>query len=98
MEDWILFTKGLFPHPGDLHPRPVPECAPEFRWEVDQEHDDEQLFSGAYVFMDGSCQKHVVKELSRAGWGLAVFDSQQVLKLRAWAPLWDRFPQTPQAA
>eukprot|EP00959_Pyramimonas_sp_CCMP1952_P171979 3593423-Pyramimonas_sp.AAC.1 len=22
MEDWILFTKGLFPHPGDLHPRP----------------------------------------------------------------------------
>eukprot|EP00959_Pyramimonas_sp_CCMP1952_P042846 896653-Pyramimonas_sp.AAC.1 len=66
MEDWLLFTSGLFPHPGDDRPRPVLEVAPAIVWEGDPEHPDEQLFSGGSASMDGSCEKHVVKELSRA--------------------------------
>eukprot|EP00959_Pyramimonas_sp_CCMP1952_P449820 9418392-Pyramimonas_sp.AAC.1 len=50
---------------------------PTVVWGGDPGHPDEQLLSGGSAFMDGSCGKHVVKELRRAGWGLAAYDSQQ---------------------
>ena len=47
-----LFTKGVFPHPADLVPRPVREAPPEVQWDAPHHHEDEQLFSGD-VFFDG---------------------------------------------
>eukprot|EP00959_Pyramimonas_sp_CCMP1952_P427444 8952114-Pyramimonas_sp.AAC.1 len=77
---------------------PSKECPPMVHWEAPQHAEfDEQLFSGD-IFFDGSCRKRVIKELCRAGWGLAAYDNHRTLQCAMRAPLWDRFPQTSQAA
>eukprot|EP00959_Pyramimonas_sp_CCMP1952_P093186 1950596-Pyramimonas_sp.AAC.1 len=48
--------------------------------------------------MDGSCHRHVVKELSRAGWAVTMVGKDGELLGVLKGPVWAPWPQTPQAA
>ena len=49
--------------------------------------------------MDGSCSRHIIKELNRAAWCVSLYDKGSD-KCRATisGPVWDPLPQTPQAS
>eukprot|EP00959_Pyramimonas_sp_CCMP1952_P326842 6841902-Pyramimonas_sp.AAC.1 len=62
----FLFGKGLFPHTGDVFPRPAGECAGAQAVHVWHGFPpDDGSFSGC-IFVDGCCFRHQVSELSRA--------------------------------
>eukprot|EP00959_Pyramimonas_sp_CCMP1952_P063996 1337000-Pyramimonas_sp.AAC.1 len=63
----LLYTKGLFPHPGDSVPRPRGEGGTQTRW--GGEPDRVGTAVSGHIFMGGSCQRHIIKELSRTSWG-----------------------------
>ena len=50
-----------------------------------------------HLFLDGSCQRHVIRELSRASWCISMSwdDGKCLGEVRG--PVWAHFPQTPQA-
>ena len=92
--DKVLYTMGLFPHPGDFFPGPT-EMDPVYCHKDDPSKDDFSVSGN--IFMDGSCFRSVVKELSRAGWSyVSVSDSGQELG-HVYAPLASPLPQTAQA-
>ena len=97
-EKFLLFTRGIFEHPGDVFPRPASEAQSclEVVWPQDPERQD-RSFRGD-VFIDGSCFKSVVPELSRSGLAYVVFGEDQEILCHGSAPLWPPLPQTPQAA
>eukprot|EP00959_Pyramimonas_sp_CCMP1952_P218239 4564851-Pyramimonas_sp.AAC.1 len=65
-EEKLLFSRGVFPHPGDVHPRPSAPGTADHRW-TDLSRDDGD-FQGN-LFVDDSCTRHIIPELQRAGWG-----------------------------
>eukprot|EP00959_Pyramimonas_sp_CCMP1952_P260434 5445624-Pyramimonas_sp.AAC.1 len=50
------------------------------------------------LFVDGSCPRHTVKELSRAGSSVCMVDESGDLVAELRAPVWDPCPQTSQSA
>ena len=91
-----LFERALLPHPGDRFPRPLGEGGVVYQWQA-EDADQEQRFYAGQVFIDGSCYRHAVPELSRAGWGVAVYNNSGELILKAFGPVWAPSPQTSQA-
>eukprot|EP00959_Pyramimonas_sp_CCMP1952_P473278 9501468-Pyramimonas_sp.AAC.1 len=47
--------------------------------------------------MDGSCQRHSIKELSRASWGFTAHADDGSKLFSAFGPIWAPLPQTSQA-
>ena len=93
----LLFavTRGGLPHPGDTYPAPLSEGSWEAEWFVDAPPDPYQI--QGQVFVDGSCSKHVIKDLCRAAWACSVFSNgerQCEMRCPVHAPL----PQSPQCA
>eukprot|EP00972_Heterocapsa_arctica_P093642 13813308-Heterocapsa_arctica.AAC.1 len=50
------------------------------------------------LYVDGSCSKGLVPELSRASWSVAMVGKEGKLQARVSGPIWNTLPQTPQAA
>eukprot|EP00959_Pyramimonas_sp_CCMP1952_P170712 3567294-Pyramimonas_sp.AAC.1 len=50
------------------------------------------------LFVDGSCLRHPVRELSRAGSCIALVSDNGLLVAEFRAPVWSCYPQTPQSA
>ena len=72
-EDYLLYTRGLFRHPGDVLPMPAREDTDEHGVEVSWSNAPGKTdFSDmrGNIFVDGSCVAHKIPELSRAGWGV----------------------------
>ena len=61
----LLYQRGLFPHPADLFPPPLTSGGIHFRnYSAPEGVSEAQLgFSGS-VFVDGSCLRHPIHELS----------------------------------
>eukprot|EP00959_Pyramimonas_sp_CCMP1952_P261359 5464352-Pyramimonas_sp.AAC.1 len=51
-----------------------------------------------HVFIDGSCQRHPIKELSRAVYAITMNAEDGTCLGEARGPVWAHLPQTPQAA
>ena len=51
-----------------------------------------------HVMVDGSADRHVVKDCGRAGWGVVQVDDEGHFIAGAWGPVPASLPQTPQAA
>ncbi len=94
-----FWTSGVFPHPGDRWPRPSSllkaQCTDKDGNDIDDVgHWD---ISGE-VYVDGSCTRHVIKELQRAGSAVVSMGPdgkpRKIIRSLVPAPL----PQTPQAA
>ena len=49
------------------------------------------------LYMDGSCFRHIWKELSRAAWCIVALDVECKLRYCLSGPVFAPFPQTPQA-
>ena len=49
------------------------------------------------LYMDGSCFRHICKELSRAAWCIVALDVECKLRYCLSGPVFAPFPQTPQA-
>ena len=93
LSDRLLVTRALFQHPACQYPAPLADGAVHVQWHVEL---DDQTWAGD-IFTDGSCTRHSVPDLQRAGWGVAVFRDKQLV-CEAWGPVWAPTPQTPQAA
>ena len=50
------------------------------------------------VYLDGSCTRHIVPELQRAGWAVVQLGDSGDMVARVFGPVWRPLPQTPQAA
>ncbi|CAK0815028.1 unnamed protein product [Prorocentrum cordatum] len=96
----LLFTRGVFPHPGDVFPRPSREfldCEFQARCEWVEPPQDGGTFDGD-IFLDGSCFRHEIAELSRAGYGLVKVDSSGDRVCHIYEPIHAPFLQTSQCA
>ena len=93
--DWLLFTKAIFPHPGDYVPVPVEEGGMQVAWEGDPDNVSTDI--EGHVFFDGSGLKSPIVEMSRAGWGASVYSEAGELKCTLCGPVPRFLPQTSQA-
>eukprot|EP00959_Pyramimonas_sp_CCMP1952_P416718 8730563-Pyramimonas_sp.AAC.1 len=94
--DHLLFNRGLFPHPGDTFPRPASENGPiQARMLWDEPPQDGGALAGN-IFVDGSCLRHEISELSRAGHGLVALGDDGRRLGRLLGPVHAPFLQTPQ--
>ena len=98
-----LFCHGAIAHPADYLPRPCKEGQVQFKWYQDVlegPEGPEEAQVGAiwgHLFLDGSCLRHAIRELCRAAWAITIHDSQGALLGVVSGPVWDQYPQTPQA-
>eukprot|EP00972_Heterocapsa_arctica_P107809 15878726-Heterocapsa_arctica.AAC.1 len=95
-EESILFTKGVIPHPADVAPPPTADLD-VFIERLDGRPEGCTAMEGD-LYVDGSCSKGLVPELSRASWSVAMVDKEGKLQARVSGPVWNTLPQTPQAA
>eukprot|EP00959_Pyramimonas_sp_CCMP1952_P268512 5614402-Pyramimonas_sp.AAC.1 len=51
-----------------------------------------------HVFIDGSCQRHPIKELSRAAYAVCMHAEDGTCLGEARGPVWAHLPQTPRAS
>ena len=101
-----LYTRGAFAHPADVLPRPAVEGSNAllYAWHVDELESPEgpkvprNGHMWGHLFLDGSCQRHVVRELSRAAWCVSMNSDGGKCLGEVRGPVWAHFPQTPQAA
>ena len=47
-------------------------------------------------FMDGSCAKRIIREMSRSSWSYVCLDPEAQAQVSVRGPIWGRMPQTPQ--
>jgi len=92
----VLATRGGMAHPGDEHPPPLEEGSWDVVWSRDPPSENLFQMQGT-IFIDGSCSRHVVKELNRASWCAALFSEENELLCTMKCPVWAPLPQTPQA-
>ena len=98
-----LFCHGAFAHPADFLPRPCKDGAVQFVWHKDVlvgPQGPEEPREGdvwGHLFLDGSCNRHIINELSRAAWAITMHDDAGVLLYEVRGPVWAQYPQTPQA-
>ena len=101
-DDVFVYISGAFRHPADSYPRPCSEFddGPVLVW-----HRDDILNSNGQrpgnelwgsLFVDGSCARHPIRELSRAASSVIMVDNagDNIAEFRA--PVWAPYPQTPQ--
>ena len=92
----MLYCRGLFPHPGDVFPRPAGEDSGiQARHVWHEPPPDDGDFRGP-VFIDGSCHRHQIVELSRAAYGVSLLDDSGHERCTIYAPVFAPFLQTPQ--
>ncbi len=92
-----FFTTGIMPHPADVWPKPAQ--GPDInvvRYDGESPEGVQRLSGRFYI--DGSCTTHVIPELRRAGFAVAVYNGEGNLVATINSPLWEGLPQTPQAA
>ena len=103
-----LWLHGSFLHPGDYAPKPLSSDGVNLEWHVEALPDPARPglppsivpnngFWG-HIFMDGSCYKHAVRELSRAGFAVVMVSDDGKLLGVLKGPVWAPWPQTPQAS
>ena len=88
---FLLYTKGIFPHPGDEVPRPCRDGGITTSREGEPDRDDTALAGN--IFMDGSCQRHVIRELYRASWGFTAHGDDGSKVVNAHGPIWGPLPR-----
>ena len=93
----VLFSRGIFLHPGDWVPRPCQEGKIVHSIAGDPGSRPGPTGVSGHVFWDGSAYKHVVKELSRSGWGFVSVDPQGEVIASVSGAVGRPFPQTSQA-
>ena len=91
---WV--TPAL-PHPADIAPRPSSELMVKIRASDDSILEGipgDYTMGGGYVVMDGSCPRHIIKDLNRAGWCLSLYDpGSEQPRVTISGPVWDPLPQ-----
>ena len=55
------------------------------------------ILRDGFAFWDGSCRRHLIKDLSRATWGHVYFDSEQRIAIQSWGAVPAPLPQTSQS-
>ena len=105
-----VFSKGIFPHPEALVPRPYQESDSVDRRAHEGGHGivaftaaGTQVSLGSLqprgnIFVDGSCTRHPVRDLNRASFSVVMVNSLAQAVLRIQSPIWAHLPQSPQAA
>ena len=71
----ILYCRGLLPHPADVLPRPAATPSLSVK-KCDKYVDFDTLDIGGEVFLDGSCDTHLINELRRAAFAVVERDDQ----------------------
>eukprot|EP00973_Karenia_brevis_P013927 1888833-Karenia_brevis.AAC.1 len=96
----ILYTRGILLHPADVWPRPQAQggCVAEAADGTQLSCDSSDVVLTGRVFLDGSCDRHPIAELSRASWAACATTQSGERILKISGPVWDWLPQTPQAA
>ena len=83
--EWTLWMFGAFRHPGDYFPRPDTSADVLVNWNVEEMFipgslvptaTSPQLGVWGPLFVDGSCIRHPVAELSRSAWCVSMVDPQ----------------------
>eukprot|EP00959_Pyramimonas_sp_CCMP1952_P159790 3342033-Pyramimonas_sp.AAC.1 len=103
-DDLLVFTSGAFRHPADVYPRALTEVddGPFLVWHDDTLEPPDGGERGTSMwgslFVDGSCSRHVVRELSRAASSVCMVGPDGQLLAEFRAPVWSPLPQTPQGA
>ena len=95
--EYILCTRGIYEHPGDLLPRLTADGENngiQIIWRQDPAGTSTR-FQG-YMFVDGSCSREVSPELSRAGWAVILSDGQGRHLASISGPLLRQFFRAPQ--
>ena len=95
--DSPLYTRAIASHPGDIvRAKPADDLIVTC-----ERFDgvDPSIVHGVKgpLYMDGSCDRHVCKELSRAAWCVVAIDVDCKLRYNLRGPVFAPFPQTPQA-
>ena len=102
-EDRGKWTRVVLPHPADTAPRPTSSELQTIIRDAEGRILDgfpaDYDIGGGCIVMDGSCSRHIIKELNRAAWCVSLYDKGSD-KCRATisGPVWDPLPQTPQAS
>ena len=99
-----LFAKGMFEHPEAYMPQP-------FKADGDNGYGRVRAATAAgtgvptsnlqlrgSVYVDGSCTRHPIRDLSRAGFSVVMCNSKGGEVISVTAPVWAHLPQTPQAS
>ena len=97
-EDILLYTRGLFRHPGDKFPRPLTDGGIVFQNLAPggEARSGQDFALEGHLFIDGSCHRHPIRELSRTGFGATVLSPGGDPVASMYGPLWAPWPQTPQ--
>ena len=104
LEEYFVFISGAFRHPADSYPRALTEQddGPTLIWHQRPEFgpDGAPVHNRLWgdLFVDGSCMRHTVRELSRAASSVCMIDKAGDLIAELRAPVWSPYPQTPQSA
>jgi hypothetical protein len=86
--------RAIGAHPADERPRPLESEGVTFESIVPMEVEGVQ----GDIYLDGSCTRHIVPELSCAGWVFVQLGEDGEVVAKAFGPVWRSLPQTPQAA
>eukprot|EP00959_Pyramimonas_sp_CCMP1952_P255749 5342031-Pyramimonas_sp.AAC.1 len=93
----VFCSRGIFLHPGDWLPRPAEAGNIAHSLAGGPGSVPGAVGVSGDVFWDGSSYKHVVKELSRAGWGFVSAGAQGEVIASVSGAVSRPFPQTSQA-
>eukprot|EP00959_Pyramimonas_sp_CCMP1952_P388647 8143314-Pyramimonas_sp.AAC.1 len=89
-----FFCHAALAHPADILPRPCVDGQVQFKWFRDELDGPE----GPEDVQDGAIWPLILgRELARASWAITVHDTAGELLGAVSGPVWDRYPQTPQA-
>ncbi len=97
----MRWVNGIFPHPGDVWPRPATEASPTalFDGEGPRPLSDANVpILEGKVYVDGSCTSHVIPELKRAGTSVVTLGDGDETRWRIYMPVPAPMPQTSQSA
>ena len=91
------YNRAIGKHPAHRHPEPCQMRDTEWVFEACSDVLPPLAVQGD-VYVDGSCSRHVVREMNRAGWAVVCVDEQGEILARAYGPVCAPLPQTSQAA
>ena len=66
--DSALYNRGFFAHPREDYPEAAKDPVANFTYRGTEATAENLEFQGR-VFIDGSCDQHMIGDLKRAGWG-----------------------------
>jgi len=98
-QDSLLWTRGIAPNPCSWWPKPAEaDVAIHFEYEGEKRESLDGFDLAGDFFWDGSASREEIRDLNRAGWGVAFCRPNGTVFARAWGPVWCTLPQTPQAS